>query len=153
VTSSWQLHPEWSSFWEPFQWLGVVAHYQAMGENVVHFTLSFWIAMPVAAFFGVLFGAPTLRLRGDYLAIVTLGFGEIVPIVVRNWPTLTNGAMGLNGVQAPSLFGYSFGVTSSPYYYLGVALIAFLIFVSSRLKESRVGRAWMAIREDEIAAG
>ncbi|HXQ67837.1 MAG TPA: branched-chain amino acid ABC transporter ATP-binding protein/permease, partial [Alphaproteobacteria bacterium] len=133
-----------------------VAHYQAMGENVVHFTLSFWIAMPlaalVAAFFGVLFGAPTLRLRGDYLAIVTLGFGEIVPIVVRNWPTLTNGAMGLNGVQAPSLFGYSFGVTSSPYYYLGVALIAFLIFVSSRLKESRVGRAWMAIREDEIAA-
>ncbi|HYB58225.1 MAG TPA: ATP-binding cassette domain-containing protein [Alphaproteobacteria bacterium] len=157
VTSSWQFHPEWSSFWEPFRWLGVVVHYHANGEDVVHFTLSFWIAMPlaalVAAFFGVLFGAPTLRLRGDYLAIVTLGFGEIVPIVVRNWPTLTNGAMGLNGVQAPSLFGYSFGVTSSPYYYLGVGLIALLIFVSSRLKDSRVGRAWMAIREDEIAAG
>jgi len=156
VTSSWQLHPEWSSFWEPFQWLGLVLHYQGSGENVVHFTLSFWLAMPlaalVAAFFGALFGWPTLRLRGDSLAIVTLGFGEIVPIVVRNWPTVTNGAMGLNGVQAPSLFGYSFGVSSSPYYYLGVALIAFLIFVSSRLKDSRVGRAWMAIREDEIAA-
>jgi len=157
ITSSWQVQPEWSSFWEPFQWLGLVAHYQANGDNVVHFTLSFWLAMPiaafVAAFFGVLFGAPTLRLRGDYLAIVTLGFGEIVPIVVRNWPELTNGAMGLNGVQAPSLFGYSFGVTSSPYYYLGVVLIAFLVFVSLRLKDSRVGRAWMAIREDEIAAG
>ncbi len=157
ITSSWQLQPEWSSFWEPFQWLGMVVHYQANGENVVHFALSFWIAMPlaafVAAFFGVLFGTPTLRLRGDYLAIVTLGFGEIVPIVVRNWPTLTNGAMGLNGVQPPMLFGYSFGVQSVPYYYLGVALIAFLIFVSLRLKDSRVGRAWMAIREDEIAAG
>jgi branched-chain amino acid transport system permease protein len=157
ITSSWQLHPEWSSFWETFRWLGLVAHYQAQGEDVVHFTLSFWLAMPlaafVAAFFGVLFGAPTLRLRGDYLAIVTLGFGEIVPIVVRNWPELTNGAMGLNGVQAPSLFGYSFGVTSSPYYYLGLALMALLIFVSLRLKDSRVGRAWMAIREDEIAAG
>src|SRR5208282_5037049 len=151
-----QLHPEWSSFWEPFQWLGVVAHYQAMGENVVHFTLSFWIAMPlaalVAAFFGVLVGAPTLRLRGDYLAIVTLGFGEIVPIVVRNWPTLTNGAMGLNGVAAPQLFGFNFGIAATPYYYVGVALIALLIFVSVRLKDSRVGRAWMAIREDEIAA-
>ena len=73
--------------------------------GVVHFTLSFWIGLPLAAalaaFFGMLFGAPTLRLRGDYLAIVTLGFGEIVPIVVRNWSDLTNGAAGLNGVAAP----------------------------------------------------
>jgi branched-chain amino acid transport system permease protein len=94
-----------------------------------------------------------LRLRGDYLAIVTLGFGEIVPIVVRNWDSLTNGAAGLNGVAAPHLFGYNFGVNSTPYYYVAIALVALLIFVSSRLRDSRIGRAWMAIREDEIAAG
>jgi branched-chain amino acid transport system permease protein len=99
-----------------------------------------------------LFGAPTLRLKGDYLAIVTLGFGEIVPIVVRNTPTLTNGAMGLNGVAAPQLFGFNFGVDATPYYYVGVGLVALLILTSLRLKDSRIGRAWMAIREDEIAA-
>ena len=95
---------------------------------------------------------PTLRLKGDYLAIVTLGFGEIVPIVVRNTPAVTNGAMGLNGVAAPQLFGYSFGISATPYYYVGVALVALLIVTSLRLKDSRIGRAWMAIREDEIAA-
>ena len=101
----------------------------------------------------MLFGAPTLRLRGDYLAIVTLGFGEIVPIVVRNWSDLTNGAAGLNGVAAPRLFGWSFGVDARPYYYVAIAMVALLIFVSIRLRDSRIGRAWMAIREDEIAAG
>ena len=125
--------------------------------SVVHFTLSFWLALPLAAclaaFFGVLFGAPTLRLRGDYLAIVTLGFGEIVPIVVRNWSDLTNGAAGLNGVAAPRLFGWSFGVDATPYYYVAIAMVALLIFISVRLRDSRIGRAWMAIREDEIAAG
>ncbi|HKM69438.1 MAG TPA: branched-chain amino acid ABC transporter ATP-binding protein/permease, partial [Stellaceae bacterium] len=90
--------------------------------------------------------------KGDYLAIVTLGFGEIVPIVVRNWPSLTNGAMGLNGVAAPQLFGFNFGIAATPYYYVAVALVALLILISVRLKDSRVGRAWMAIREDEIAA-
>lgn len=158
VLSSWQLQPEWSEFWVPFQWLGLVQRFQASGApDVVHFTVSFWLGLPisaaVAAFFGVLFGAPTLRLRGDYLAIVTLGFGEIVPIVVRNWPSVTNGAMGLNGVATPKLFGYNFGVDSMPYYYLGLLMIFFLIFVSLRLQNSRIGRAWMAIREDEIAAG
>jgi branched-chain amino acid transport system permease protein len=122
----------------------------------VHFQVSFWLMMPVAAavtaFFGVLFGFPTLRLKGDYLAIVTLGFGEIVPIVARNIPSVTNGAMGLNGVAAPQLFGWSFGVDATPYYYVGLALVAFLILTSQRLKFSRIGRAWMAIREDEIAA-
>src|ERR1039458_1359778 len=114
VLTAYQLQPPWSSFWEVFHTIGLATPVPAdIGDGmVVHFTLSFWLAMPlaalVAAFFGVLFGAPTLRLRGDYLAIVTLGFGEIVPIVVRNWPELTNGAMGLNGVQPPSLFGYSF---------------------------------------------
>jgi branched-chain amino acid transport system permease protein len=151
------VQPEWSAFWEPLQWLGLVERLApGAGPDHVHFTVSFWLMLPVsalvAAFFGVLFGAPTLRLKGDYLAIVTLGFGEIVPIVARNTPSLTNGAAGLNGVATPNLFGYGFGVKSIPYYYLGLALIVFLIFVSARLKSSRIGRAWMAIREDEIAA-
>jgi branched-chain amino acid transport system permease protein len=158
VFSSYQLQPEWSSFWEPFQWLGFVARMHAEGAPVdhVHFQVSFWLMLPVsalvAAFFGIVFGAPTLRLKGDYLAIVTLGFGEIVPIVARNTPYLTNGAQGLNGALPPTLFGYNFGVKSLPFYYLGVALVVFLIFVSTRLKDSRIGRAWLAIREDEIAA-
>lgn len=158
ILSSWQVQPQWWGFWDPFQWLGLVERFHADGvPDVVHFTFSFWLAMPicavVAAFFGVLFGAPTLRLRGDYLAIVTLGFGEIVPIVARNTPYLTNGAIGLNGAAPPKLFGYNFGVESEPFYYLGLLMIIFLIFVSLRLQNSRVGRAWIAIREDEIAAG
>src|SRR5215468_10276445 len=159
VFSSYQVQPEWSGFWEPFQWLGFVARAHSEGVPVdhVHFQVSFWLMLPVsalvAAFFGVVFGAPTLRLKGDYLAIVTLGFGEIVPIVVRNWSDLTNGAAGLNGVAAPRLFGWSFGVDATPYYYVAIALVALLIFVSVRLRDSRIGRAWMAIREDEIAAG
>ncbi len=158
ILTSFQVMPEWSSFWEPFQYLGLVAKFPAAtGDGyVAHFTLSFWLALPLAAvfasFWGVLFGTPTLRLRGDYLAIVTLGFGEIVPIVVRNWSSLTNGAAGLNGIAAPHLFGWSFGVSSTPYYYVAMALVALLVFVSIRLRDSRIGRAWMAIREDEIAA-
>jgi branched-chain amino acid transport system permease protein len=156
VASSWQLQPQWSNVWEPFQWLDLVSRFHTAGGDVVHFQVSFWLMLPVAAaiaaFFGVLFGAPTLRLKGDYLAIVTLGFGEIVPIVARNTPSVTNGAMGLNGVAAPHLFGYDFGVDATPYYYVGLALVAFLILTSQRLKDSRIGRAWMAIREDEIAA-
>src|SRR5437660_8869386 len=157
IFASYQVQPEWSAFWEPLQWLGLVERLSTgTAPDHVHFTVSFWLMLPVsgliAAFFGVLFGAPTLRLKGDYLAIVTLGFGEIVPIVARNTPSLTNGAAGLNGVATPNLFGYGFGVESTPYYYLGLALIVFLIFVSARLKTSRIGRAWMAIREDEIAA-
>ncbi len=157
IFSSYQVQPEWWGFWEPFQWLGLVQHIAVPGgPGTVHFTVSFWLMLPISAiitaFFGVMFGAPTLRLKGDYLAIVTLGFGEIVPIVARNVPYLTNGAAGLNGVASPTLFGYSFGVQSTPFYYLGLALAGLLIFVSLRLKNSRVGRAWLAIREDEIAA-
>ncbi len=156
AASSWQIQPQWSGFWEPLQWLDLVSRFHTAAGDVVHFQVSFWLMLPVAAaiaaFFGVLFGAPTLRLKGDYLAIVTLGFGEIVPIVARNTPSVTNGAMGLNGVAAPQLFGYDFGVNATPYYYVGLALVAFLILTSQRLKDSRIGRAWMAIREDEIAA-
>src|SRR5215813_10064186 len=154
--ASWQLHPAWSDFWAPFASLDLVTRVPGVGGDVVHFQVSFWLMMPlaaaIAAFFGILFGAPTLRLKGDYLAIVTLGFGEIVPIVARNSPTLTNGAQGLNGVIPPQILGYSFGVSATPYYYVGLALVVFLMFASQRLKISRIGRAWMAIREDEIAA-
>lgn len=107
----------------------------------------------LAAFFGVILGLPTLRLRGDYLAIVTLGFGEIVPIVAQNLRQLTNGANGLVGIQSPAFFGLSWNVTTpTPYYYLILALIGFTIFAAIRLRDSRIGRAWVALREDEIAA-
>jgi len=158
ILSSYQLMPPWGAFWEPLQTLGLVARMpgESGGADVVHFTLSFWLALPfsaaVAALFGVVFGAPTLRLKGDYLAIVTLGFGEIVPIVVRNCSGLTGGAAGLNGVAPPRIDGFSFGVSATPYYYVAIAMVALLIFVSGRLRDSRIGRAWMAIREDEIAA-
>ncbi len=156
IFTSFQVMPVWSGLWDPLAFLGLVEKINQGGPDLVHFTLSFWLALPLAAvvtaFFGILFGAPTLRLRGDYLAIVTLGFGEIVPIVARNVDSVTNGAAGLNGVQPPHLFGYSFGVDATPFYYTGLVLIAFLIFTSVRLRDSRIGRAWMAIREDETAA-
>ncbi len=157
ILSSFQVMPPWTSFWQPFAYLHLVEKLNQGSGDLVHFTLSFWLALPLAAiitaFFGVLFGAPTLRLRGDYLAIVTLGFGEIVPIVARNVSYLTNGAAGLNGVAAPRLFGFNFQVDATPYYYVGIALVVLLMFVSIRLRDSRIGRAWMAIREDETAAG
>jgi ABC-type branched-subunit amino acid transport system permease subunit len=117
----------------------------------------FWpmllVAALIAAFWGVILGAPTLRLRGDYLAIVTLGFGEIVPIVVKYADHFTNGVNGVVGVQSPGFFGLDWStVTPVPYYYLILALIAFTIFCNIRLRDSRLGRAWIAIREDEIAA-
>jgi len=119
--------------------------------------ISFWILLFVsaliAAMFGVILGAPTLRLRGDYLAIVTLGFGEIVPRVFRNAAPLTGGVNGIVGTDQPSLpvLG-SFGFNPVPYYYLILAVILVSIFLISNLRNSRLGRAWMAIREDEVAA-
>jgi ABC-type branched-subunit amino acid transport system permease subunit len=107
----------------------------------------------IAALWGVLLGAPTLRLRGDYLAIVTLGFGEIVPIVFLNLDKYTNGTNGIVGVYSPAFFGTTWSVsTPLPYYYLILALIALVLFANIRLRDSRIGRAWIAIREDEIAA-
>ena len=156
ILTSFQVMPHWGPMWEPFARLDLVQRVPQAGGDLVHFSVSFWIMLPVSALiaagFGVLFGAPTLRLRGDYLAIVTLGFGEIVPIIVRNVDSVTNGAAGLNGIQAPMLYGHSFGVDAWPYYYIAIALVALLIFISVRLRDSRIGRAWMAIREDEIAA-
>lgn len=105
----------------------------------------------IAAFWGVLLGAPTLRLRGDYLAIVTLGFGEIVPVVFLELDKYTNGSNGIVGIQPPAFPGANW-LTSTPYYYLILALIVLVIFANLRLRDSRLGRAWVAIREDEIAA-
>ncbi|MEK6681429.1 MAG: branched-chain amino acid ABC transporter permease [Nitrospirota bacterium] len=117
--------------------------------------LSFWAALPlaaiVAAAFGVLLGFPTLRLRGDYLAIVTLGFGEMIRITLNNWDSLTGGPNGILGIAAPSLFGLSLSQPAH-YYYLIILLVLFTIFAANRLNNSRIGRAWIAIREDEIAA-
>jgi len=158
IAASGQLKPEWSSLWGPLEWAGQVSRLAVAGQpDTVQFHFSFWpmlaVSAIVCAIFGMLFGAPTLRLRGDYLAIVTLGFGEIVPVVARNWEELTNGAQGLGGIRTPKLFGFDFGFSPYPYYFLGLGLVAVGVWISIRLQESRVGRAWMAIREDELAAG
>ena len=130
---------------------------------------SLWIVIPLAAgvagLFGVLLGAPTLRLRGDYLAIVTLGFGEIIRVFLNNLDhpvNITNGPKGLNQIDSVSVLGLNLGkkisigsfdiASVSLYYYLFLALVLVSIVVCHRLELSRVGRAWMAIREDEIAA-
>ena len=131
--------------------------------------LPFWIVLPigaaVAALFGVLLGAPTLKLRGDYLAIVTLGFGEIVRIFLNNLSrpvNLTNGPQGIAGIDPLRIDGFSFaqpqtwlGLSLSgpvKYYYALLLLLLAIIAVNLRLHDSRIGRAWEAIREDEVAA-
>jgi branched-chain amino acid transport system permease protein len=117
---------------------------------------SFWIMLfvgaIVAAAFGVILGAPTLRLRGDYLAIVTLGFGEIVPQLLLNLDKYTNGPNGIAAVDQPKLFGYAFAFNPTPYYYLYFIVICISLILLNNLRHSRLGRAWMAIREDELAA-
>jgi len=131
--------------------------------------LPIWAAIlagaALAGFFGVLLGAPTLKLRGDYLAIVTLGFGEIIRVFLNNLDrpiNLTNGPKGINQIDSIKFFGFDLGkshdffgievASVSMYYYLFVVLVIFSIIISHRLQNSRIGRAWMAIREDEIAA-
>jgi len=120
--------------------------------------LPFWVILPIgaaiAALFGVLLGAPTLKLRGDYLAIVTLGFGEIVRIFLNNLSrpvNITNGPQGITGIDPFALPGFRF---DSPikYYYLLLVVALVIIAVNLRLQNSRIGRAWEAIREDEVAA-
>jgi|1185.fasta_scaffold11424_2 ABC-type branched-subunit amino acid transport system permease subunit len=107
----------------------------------------------VAATFGVLLGAPTLRLRGDYLAIVTLGFGEIVPIVFLNAEQYTNGTNGIGGVYPPEIAGHEFNILNPwPFYLLMAVILTLTLIIIYRLQDSRLGRAWMAIREDELAA-
>ncbi len=139
----------------------------AMFPNGLHTPL--WVVVPlgaaVAGFFGVMLGAPTLRLRGDYLAIVTLGFGEIIRVFMNNLDqplNITNGPKGINQIDSLHFFGLDLGkklnvggfevASVSLYYYLFLTLVVLSVIISHRLQLSRVGRAWMAIREDEIAA-
>jgi ABC-type branched-subunit amino acid transport system permease subunit len=125
-----------------------------------HNHIPFWpmllIGAAVAAIFGLLLGAPTLRLRGDYLAIVTLGFGEIVPVVFNNSDKYTNGTNGITALYQPAipgLFPNGFGFGNPvPYYITVAAIIAVAMILLYRLQDSRLGRAWMAVREDELAA-
>ena len=128
--------------------------YALLSKN---FDLGFWTCLPLGGVMGMLFGIvlgfPILRLRGDYLAIVTLGFGSITKIVLENWDTVFGGAAGIAGIPRPDLFGLELdGRQKAVYsYYIVLALVALTIFVTRRLKNSRIGRAWMALREDEIA--
>ncbi|WP_271271879.1 high-affinity branched-chain amino acid ABC transporter permease LivM [Aliamphritea hakodatensis] len=161
--------------------LGFVAFY-AVGAYTyallsLYFGFSFWICLPLsaalAALFGFVLGFPVLRLRGDYLAIVTLGFGEIIRILLNNWTDVTGGPSGISGIAKPTLFGLEFtrkvkteGATtfhsffdisySSSYkviflYMIAVLLVLFLIYLINRLIRMPIGRAWEALREDEIA--
>jgi branched-chain amino acid transport system permease protein len=127
--------------------------------------ISMWLVMIAAGVFttivGIAIGLPTLRLRGDYLAIVTLGFGEIVPQFVRNADSiggfdLTNGTYGISPIDSLGIGGFVFRTernSADLYYWTGVALLLFTVFCCVRLRDSRLGRAWIAIREDETAAG
>ena len=135
--------------------------------NGLHMPL--WVIVPVGAalagLFGMLLGAPTLKLRGDYLAIVTLGFGEIIRVFMNNLDqpvNITNGPKGIDMIDSISIFGWSlskkltigeFEIASvTLYYFLFLALVLLSVLISHRIEFSRIGRAWMAIREDEIAA-
>ena len=139
--------------------LGYVAFYAvgayAYGLLSTRVGLSFWEVLPLgallAALFGVLLGIPVLRLKGDYLAIVTLGFGEMIRITLNNWDSLTHGPNGIIGIPRPKAFGFTFS-TPIHYYYLSLAMVGLTIFVVGRLNRSRIGRAWTAIRDDEVAA-
>ncbi|MBU1041925.1 MAG: high-affinity branched-chain amino acid ABC transporter permease LivM [Proteobacteria bacterium] len=141
--------------------LGYVAFY-AVGAYTYallnhHFHLGFWAVLPLGAvlgaFFGILLGFPVLRLRGDYLAIVTLGFGQIIRLVLENWGDFSYGPSGISNIDRPGLFGINYSVEQATtyIYYIMLALVILTIFVTARLKDSRIGRAWLALREDEIA--
>lgn len=126
-------------------------------EWAVPFAICVPIAIAMALVAGVILGAPTLRLRGDYLAIVTMGFGEIIRICARNLDNVTNGAAGITNVPVPpgpEVDGREFFNVSEPerWYWLALVVLIILIWMARRLEHSRVGRAWLAIREDEDAA-
>ncbi|HWP14565.1 MAG TPA: high-affinity branched-chain amino acid ABC transporter permease LivM [Xanthobacteraceae bacterium] len=156
--------------------LGYVAFYAVGAYSYAllakEFGFSFWILLPLAgclsAFWGILLGFPVLRLRGDYLAIVTLAFGEIIRLILINWVSFTGGYAGVSGIPRPTLFGIpfnasdqgfaaTFGIEFSPVhrtlflYYTILALAMVTAYVTIRLRQLPVGRAWEALREDEIA--
>ncbi len=123
----------------------------------LHWQIPFWPSLAFSflstSLFGLLLASPTLRLGGDYLAIVTLGFGEIIRIILNNLDEITGGPNGLLGIAHPMLWdGNSFGVNPVPYYYLLLILCVLTALALARLENSRIGRAWVAMREDELAA-
>jgi branched-chain amino acid transport system permease protein len=156
--------------------LGYVAFYAVGAYSyallATTFGLSFWILLPIAgclaAFWGILLGFPVLRLRGDYLAIVTLAFGEIIRLILINWVPVTNGYAGISGIPRPTLFGIPFNATDEGFaarfglefspiyrilflYYLILGLAFITAAMTARLRRLPLGRAWEALREDEIA--
>ncbi|MFZ0135121.1 MAG: branched-chain amino acid ABC transporter permease [Desulfobacterales bacterium] len=151
--------------------LGYIAFY-AVGAYTyallnTNFGVPFWLALPlgsvISAGVGAFIGYPTLKMRGDYLAIVTLGFGEIIRIVLNNWDSLTKGPNGILGIKAPGLFYPVVQNGSLEFahiylknlvwlYYLILAIALLIMLAVHRLNQSRIGRAWMAVREDETAA-
>jgi branched-chain amino acid transport system permease protein len=174
-SAAWFASPQFSGVFVKFG--NVVG---AVGPGVRGIHISIWLLLIVAAVFtglaGVIIGLPTLRLRGDYLAIVTLGFGEILPQVARNGQNLfgfnvTNGPQGINPVDPPGFgkwlhnnihvggwhplpanFNFASNGGLNVYFWTGIVLVLITLFCSIRLRDSRLGRAWIAIREDEVAA-
>ncbi len=141
--------------------LGYVAFYAVGAYSYAllnyHFGLGFWACLPIGAglamLFGIVLGFPVLRLRGDYLAIVTLGFGEIIRLILENWNDFSFGPSGIANIPRPGLFGMKMSIHQSLIYiyFIMVAMVIFTIFVVRRLQDSRIGRAWIALREDEVA--
>ncbi|WP_457552093.1 ABC transporter permease subunit [Desulfobacula sp.] len=141
--------------------LGYVAFYAVGAYSYsllnLHFGVSFWLALPISALLGTLCGTllgyPVLRLKGDYLAIVTLGFGEIIRIILENWDDFSNGPRGIGNIPAPSFFGHQFNQLNTVIYiyFIVIGLVLMTIFFVNRLENSRIGRAWIALRDDEIA--
>jgi branched-chain amino acid transport system permease protein len=139
--------------------LGFVAFY-AIGAYIyallnTKFGLGFWAALPFSVVLtsaaGFLLAIPALRLKGDYLAIVTLGFGEIARLVLNNWDSVTRGPNGISGISRPLILSFSLGSLVS-YYYLVLLIVLLTVFITKRVYTSKIGRAWVAMREDEIAA-
>lgn len=122
-----------------------------------HFGIGFWLCLPIGGglglIFGIVLGFPVLRLRGDYLAIVTLGFGEIIRLVLENWNAFSFGPSGIANIPRPGFLGIDLTLQQhmAYLYYLMIGLTIFTVFVVRRLQDARIGRAWMALREDEIA--
>ena len=122
-----------------------------------HFGFGFWsvlgIGAGLAALFGIILGFPVLRLRGDYLAIVTLGFGEIIRLIMENWNEFSFGPSGIANIPRPGFFGVEMNIEQVTIYvyFLMIGMSLFTIFVVNRLQDSRIGRAWIALREDEVA--
>ena len=141
--------------------LGYVAFYAVGAYSYAllnhHYGLGFWTVLPIGAamgtLFGILLGFPVLRLRGDYLAIVTLGFGEIIRLILENWNEFSFGPSGIANIPRPGFFGMHMSLQGATIYiyFLMIGLTLFTIFVVNRLQDSRIGRAWIALREDEIA--